>query len=94
MENVHIMLNAMIEELFPDGRQRPLGQSAGGHNDPLSQLQQVNNDNATDDSEFATFEDEATDDTDAAAAEDSAEDSDNADGDGSEPRRRHRSWCC
>ncbi len=38
---------------FPDGRQRPLGQrqSAGGHNDLQPQLQQVNYNNATDNSD-------------------------------------------
>ena len=65
------VLNAVKEELFPDGRQQPLGQSAGGHNDPLPQLQQVNNDNA-DNSKFATDENEAADDSD---------DEDNADAD-------------
>ena len=40
MDKVHRVLNAVNEELFPDGRQRPLGQSAGGHNDTLPQLQQ------------------------------------------------------
>ncbi len=41
--NVRRVLNGVNEELFPDSRQRPLGQSAGGHNDPLPQLQQVSN---------------------------------------------------
>ncbi len=62
MDNVHKVFQAVNEELFPDGRQRPLGQSAGGHNDPLPPLQQ-NNDN-TEDSEFATDEGEATDNAD------------------------------
>ena len=74
MDNVRRVLNAVNEELFPDSRQRPLGQSAGRHNDPLPQLQQENNDNA-DDSEFATDEGETTDnaDTDEESAEDVAE---------------------
>ncbi len=36
--------------LFPDSRKRPLGQSAGGHDDPLPQLQKVNNEDDADDS--------------------------------------------
>ena len=63
MDNVPKVLNALNEELFPDGRQRPLGQSAGWHNDLLPQLQQENNDNA-DDSEFTTDEGETTDNAD------------------------------
>ncbi len=61
----------MNEELFPNSRQRPLGQSAGGHNNLLPQLQQENNDNA-DNSEFATDEGHTTDnaDTDEKSAED------------------------
>ncbi len=39
MDNVRIALNAVNDELFPDGRHRPLGQNAGTHNDPLPQLQ-------------------------------------------------------
>ncbi len=39
MVNVRRALSAVNEELFPDGRQRPLGQSAGGHNDLLPPLQ-------------------------------------------------------
>ncbi len=65
MDNVLRVLSAVNEELFPDGRQRPLGQSAGGQNEPLPQLQRVNNedditnnDNAADDSK-ATEEDDS-----------------------------------
>ncbi len=80
MDNVRRVFNAVNEELFPDGRQRPLGRSAGGHNDPPPQLQQENNDNA-DDSEFATDEGKATDnaDTDKESAEDVAEGDSSAD---------------
>ncbi len=69
------MFKAVNEELLPNSRQRPLRQSAAGHNDPLPPLQQENNDN-TDDSEFATDEGEATDnaDTDEESAEDNADD--------------------
>ncbi len=75
MDNVCKVLQAVNKELFPDGRQRPLGQSAGGHNDPLPPLQQ-NNDNA-EDSEFATDEGETTENADT--NEESADD-DDADG--------------
>ncbi len=51
MDNEHRVFNTVNEDLFPDCRQQPLGQSAGGHNNPLPQLQQENNDNA-DDSKF------------------------------------------
>ncbi len=70
MDNVRKVLQAVNEELFPNGRQRPLGQSAGGHNDPLPPLQQEINDNA-DDSDFD--EDETTDNTDDDDAENSSD---------------------
>ena len=77
MDNVCKVFQAVNEELFPDGRQRPLGQSAGGHNNPLPPLQQENNDNA-DDSEFdtdnsGTDEEPAEDNTDDDDAENSSD---------------------
>ena len=74
MDNVRKVFNAVNEELFPDGRQRPLGRSAGGHNDPPPQLQRED-DNA-DDSEFATDEGEATDNADNESADDNADEDD------------------
>ena len=59
----------MNEELFPDGRQQPLGQSAGRQKDPLPPLH-LNNNNDADDGDD---EDNAADDCDEA---------DNTDGDG------------
>ncbi len=74
MDNVRRVFNSLNKKLFNNGRQWPLGQSAGGHNDLLPQLQQENNNNA-DNSKFATDEGEATDnaDTDEESAEDVAE---------------------
>ncbi len=88
MDNVRKVLQAVNKELFPDGRQRPLGQSAGGHNDPLPQLQQVNN-NVADNANNADADNDDNNeadagDTDGDADEESAEDSDTTDDDDAE----------
>ncbi len=75
------MLLAVNEELFPDSRQRPLGQSAGGHNDPLPQLQRVNNKDKQNTENDNGDGGNATDNG-AASDDESAEDSDAADSDG------------
>ncbi len=85
MDNVRKALSAVNEELFPDDRQRPLGQSPGGHNDPLLPLQ-VNNDDDTDDSDkvdnAADDGDEADNaDADCGEADNTEADEEAADGD-------------
>ena len=85
MDNVSRVFNVMNKELFPDNRQQPLGQSAGGHNDPLPQLQQVNNkDNDTDNNSDVADNDNTADDDDTTDENDATDDDTTDEGDSAE----------
>ena len=85
MDNLRKVSSAANKELFPDGTQRPLKQSARGHNDPLTQLQQLNDNNEVTnngnvDDNNAADDDDTGDDSadDGDAADDGTDDEDTA----------------
>ncbi len=80
LDNVCKVLLAVNKELFPNGRQEPLGQSVVGHNDLLPHLQHVNDEkNVTDSNKDVADNGNATDDSSATEDEDAADDGVTAD---------------